>query len=133
MKVLLRDGNRKKLVYLHRLIAGAFIDNPNNHPMINHIDGNRLNNSIDNLEWCTNSENQIHAISIGLVDRGDLYKRLNNNGRRGLGTAKYVVNLDNGVFYESAREAGIAHGVRHGTMASWLNGSRPNKTNLRYA
>lgn len=51
---------------IHRLIATAFIPNPNNLPIINHIDGNALNNSISNLEWCTHQHNSKHAWDIGL-------------------------------------------------------------------
>lgn len=51
---------------VHRLIAEAFIPNPENKETINHIDGNKQNNSIDNLEWATQRENNIHAYRTGL-------------------------------------------------------------------
>ena len=52
---------------IHRLVAQAFIPNPENKPQINHIDGNPLNNHISNLEWVTNQENAIHASKNGLL------------------------------------------------------------------
>ena len=60
-----KSGN-KKTMFVHRLLAKAFIPNPNNLPQINHIDGDKLNNKINNLEWCDNSYNQIHAYQNGL-------------------------------------------------------------------
>ena len=55
-----------KTYALHRLIALTFIENPENKEQVNHIDGNKLNNKVDNLEWVTNTENQIHKFKIGL-------------------------------------------------------------------
>jgi hypothetical protein len=54
-----------KIFRVHRLIAIAFIPNPDNKPFINHIDCNTLNNDLNNLEWCTHGENQKHAFNVG--------------------------------------------------------------------
>jgi len=72
----------KKTFLLHRLVALTFIENPENKEQVNHIDGNKINNYVNNLEWCTNKENQIHKFKNGL---GNNYTRkigqydLNNN------------------------------------------------------
>lgn len=61
--VLMKDAKKKRYM-CHRLVALTFIDNPNNLPFVNHIDGNRGNNSVNNLEWCTQEENEQHAINV---------------------------------------------------------------------
>ena len=57
MRVGLTKDKKSKLYAVHRLVAQAFIPNPENKPVINHIDGNKANNEVDNLEWATHKEN----------------------------------------------------------------------------
>ena len=59
-----KEGTHTKLI--HRLVAKAFVPNRDNKSQVNHIDGNKLNNRADNLEWVNNSENQLHAYKLGL-------------------------------------------------------------------
>ena len=64
--ITLSKGDVQKTVVVHRLVADAFIDNPHNKPQINHIDGNKENNAVVNLEWVTQGENNRHAIRASL-------------------------------------------------------------------
>lgn len=63
---LYKNGKRKNMA-VHRLVAKAFIPNPNNLPQINHIDGNPKNNKVENLEWCSASYNMKHAYANNLL------------------------------------------------------------------
>ena len=67
-QIVLRKNGKRSYQRLHRLIAIQFIDNPNNLPQVNHKDGNKLNNSLDNLEWCTQSHNIKEAVRLELMD-----------------------------------------------------------------
>lgn len=71
------DGTKSYHV-VHRLVAKAFIPNPEGKPQINHLDANRLNNRADNLEWCTHGENMHHAFVLGNKDQ----KGSKNNGAK---------------------------------------------------
>ncbi len=74
-KVELYKNKKRKSVRVHRLVAMAFIPNLEGKPNINHKDGNPLNNNMDNLEWCTQRENVMHAIESGLKKKFHIPKK----------------------------------------------------------
>lgn len=67
-RVGVQINNKQKHLAIHRLVAKAFISNPDNLPQINHIDGDKNNNKVSNLEWCNNGYNQAHACKNNLKD-----------------------------------------------------------------
>lgn len=138
-----RKGGYKKVniggktKYIHRLVAIAFIPNPNNYPVVNHIDENTLNNDIKNLEWCTQKHNCNH---------GNRNKKiLENNEKRKNGIERYykyeyvktkhgawntknktsskkVICVNNGVIYNSLTEASFITGVAYQNISSCCRG-----------
>ena len=87
------------MIKTHRAVALAFIPNPENKPQVNHIDGNKLNNRVDNLEWVTNSENCLHRYRVLKKDR---------NGRE-----RKVRCVETGEIFESLTEAAKAKGTMY--------------------
>lgn len=77
--VTLSKDNVQKGTGIHRLVAIAFIPNPENKPFINHLDNNGLNNNVTNLEWCTHSENMLWA-----QKQGRLFKAQSKGGKAGV-------------------------------------------------
>lgn len=89
--VKLQKQRNAKNISIHRLVAITFIPNVENKKEVNHIDGNKLNNSVNNLEWCTHKENVHHAINTGLrplVCKREIKYRGQNK------TSKPIIQLD---------------------------------------
>ena len=97
---LVKDGKRKGFK-VHRLVAQAFIPNPDEKPQVNHIDGDKTNNYVDNLEWVTASENSIHAYNTGL-----------NSNKKELNENEIVSMYMNGTTKEDiAKQYGVSNAV----------------------
>ena len=103
---LCKDG-KTKTMYVHRIVATAFIPNPLNKKTVNHIDGIKSNNHVENLEWATYKENTAHAILHGLFNpRGKRkpYKRRTTMSKRG----KAIRIIETGECYQSIRQCARA-------------------------
>lgn len=96
----------RKNMRIHRLVALHFIPNPNNYPQINHKDGNKLNNSVENLEWCTCRHNIRHSFDTGL-----------NFGRKG--EKNYMAKLTERQVVDIKKK--IMQGLRVGDIAEDYN------------
>lgn len=107
----LKVNGGRKTMRVHRIVAMAFIGKPYKE-MVNHIDGNKTNNTVENLEWATRSENELHAYATGLKKSSNLQKRKAseaNKKRRTLSdeTIRYIRNSKLSQ-YEMAKELGIS-------------------------
>ena len=102
LRVTLHKNGKQKHCFVHRLVALAFIPNPDNKPYVNHKDNDPENNCVDNLEWCTNKENVLHSRRSTQPKHKDLQKS--------------VVNLADGMVFKSIADAAREYGITVSTV-----------------
>ena len=108
MVALYKEGKARN-TKVHRLVAQAFIPNPNNYPQVNHKDENKTNNDVKNLEWCTNEYNHNYGT---------------RNERVGKSLSKKVICITTGEIFNSMREACRKHNISSGSMTECCQGKR---------
>ena len=123
---------KSKYVYFqtHRLVALHFLTNNENKPLVNHKNGIKSDNRLDNLEWCTLSENVIHAYSNGLTKilygkENKMYGRFRGVSNR----AKMVLDLQTGIFYDCILDACDAVNISYANFKYYIK----NKKNFRFS
>ena len=110
MAVNLRKNGTSKVKLVHILVAEAFLPNLDKLPTVNHIDGDKTNNNVNNLEWCSYRDNNIHALYNKLRQpRGREVVQKDENGE--------IVNI-----YKSVTEASRQTGISRGMISHCLNG-----------
>ncbi len=109
----------RKTLLIHRLIAMTFIDKIEGKEYVNHINGIKVDNRIENLEWCTHKENCQHRDRTGL---GNIQTAINS-------TKIKVIDNKTGYIYESMTEAAMNNGISRRLLGMMMDGTRKNKTN----
>lgn len=123
-------GGKTKIKSIHRLVAESFIPNPLQKPQVNHKDGVKTNNNVENLEWCTPSENALHAWKTGLSKSTERHKKSARN--IGLQTCKPIICTTTGETFKSINEAGRKLGIASQNIWKVLNKKRNSAGGLKF-
>ena len=119
LEVQLSTNGMRKSYRIHRLVALMFLNNEENKPYVNHKDGNKLNNSVDNLEWCTAKENDIHARNTGLKLQNKPIKAIH-------------IDTEYSICFESLSECARYFSTNKGTIHRVLSGKRNKYKNFQF-
>ena len=122
VKYILHTDEGRKTVKGHRLVAQTFIPNPNNYPQVNHIDGNRENNNVNNLEWCTAKYNVNYSLKV----LGTKFK-----GRKGKNVSVYNKKTGELLAFKSIRKCAEHFGFTRQVVSAILDGDYKMKKQTR--
>ena len=114
---------QNKNCLLHRLVAEAFIPNPENKRAVNHIDGNKDNNNVSNLQWVTDKENTAHAIASGLMRVSDSHHMKEMAHKRAIQITKSVRCLETGQVFDSIKACAECMNIRAGYLYEYFSGN----------
>ena len=133
LRIQLSKNGKSKSKFVHRLVAETFIPNIKNKPQINHKDGNKINNNVKNLEWCTCSENVKHAFDNGLKKPTKYYE-----GKHAYHKMKKVKCITTNKIFNSIREASKYYNCDENKIGMVCRGQRkscgktPNGEKLKW-
>jgi len=128
---------KTKTIKVHRLVAETFINNFDNKTDVNHKDGDKSNNNVCNLEWCTRSENIKHAFKTGLKKISDNQKNRfitmskSQTGSKNPASRK-LINTKTGEIFNTIQEVLALVNLKRTTFQAMLSNQNPNKTNFKY-